>query len=96
MAVILEIIDLLVCRKIHGCGCFADDPAPRESNHWATNGAGRTAWLRGRVRIHNLSTISSSSTWLKGAFSSTGLSYIMVAPRRTRYHKYARVGVKLA
>ena len=31
MAVVLEIIDLLVCRKIHGCGCFADDPAPRES-----------------------------------------------------------------
>ena len=20
-----------MCRKIHGCGCFADDPAPRES-----------------------------------------------------------------
>jgi len=31
IAVVLEIIDLLVCRKIHGCGCFADDPAPRES-----------------------------------------------------------------
>jgi len=31
MAVVLEIIDLLVCWKIHGCGCFADDPAPRES-----------------------------------------------------------------
>jgi len=31
MAVVLEIIDLLVCRKIHGCGCFADNPAPRES-----------------------------------------------------------------
>jgi hypothetical protein len=27
MAVVREIIDLLVCRKIHGCGCFADDPA---------------------------------------------------------------------
>jgi hypothetical protein len=26
MAVVLEISDLLVCRKIHGCGCFADDP----------------------------------------------------------------------
>jgi hypothetical protein len=33
MAVVLEIIDLAVCRKIHGCGCFADDPAPRESIH---------------------------------------------------------------
>ena len=27
MAVAREIIDLLVCRKIHGCGCVADDPA---------------------------------------------------------------------
>jgi hypothetical protein len=35
MAVVLEIIDLLVCRKIHGCGCFADDPAPRKSNNIA-------------------------------------------------------------
>jgi len=31
MAVVLEIIDLVVCRKIHGCGCVADDPAPLES-----------------------------------------------------------------
>ena len=31
MAVVLEIIDLLVCQKIHGCGCVADDPAPRKS-----------------------------------------------------------------
>jgi hypothetical protein len=31
MAVVLEIIDLVVCRKIHGCGCVADDPAPRKS-----------------------------------------------------------------
>jgi len=31
MAVVLEIIDLLVCRKIHGCGCVADDPVPRKS-----------------------------------------------------------------
>jgi hypothetical protein len=28
MAVVLEIIDLVVCRKIHGCGCVADDPPP--------------------------------------------------------------------
>jgi len=31
MAVVNEIIDLLVCRKIHGCGCVADDPVPRKS-----------------------------------------------------------------
>jgi len=31
MAVVLAIIDLLVCRRIHGCGCFAVDPAPRKS-----------------------------------------------------------------
>ncbi len=29
MAVVLEIIDLVVCRKIHGCGCVADDPASK-------------------------------------------------------------------
>ena len=28
MAVVLEIIDLLVCWKIHGCGCFAEDLNP--------------------------------------------------------------------
>ncbi len=31
MAVVLEIIDLVVCWKIHGCGCVADDPTPRKS-----------------------------------------------------------------
>jgi hypothetical protein len=31
MAVVLEIIDLLVCRKIHGCGCVADDPLASKS-----------------------------------------------------------------
>ena len=31
MAVVLEIIDLVVRRKIHGCGCVADDPVPRKS-----------------------------------------------------------------
>jgi hypothetical protein len=31
MAVVLEIIDLVVCRKIHACGCVADNPAPRKS-----------------------------------------------------------------
>ena len=31
MAVVLEIIDLVVCRKIHGCGCVADNPAPQKS-----------------------------------------------------------------
>ncbi len=40
MAVVLEIIDLLVCRKIHGCGCFADDPAPRESKQEARKKSG--------------------------------------------------------
>jgi hypothetical protein len=30
MAVILQIIDLVVCQKIHGCGCVADDPAPQK------------------------------------------------------------------
>jgi hypothetical protein len=31
MAVVLEIFELVMCRKIHGCGCVADDPAPRKS-----------------------------------------------------------------
>jgi hypothetical protein len=31
MAVVLETIDLLVCQKIHGCGCVADDTTPRKS-----------------------------------------------------------------
>ena len=31
MAVILEIIDVVVCRKIHGCGCVADNPSPQKS-----------------------------------------------------------------
>ncbi len=26
MAIVHEIIDLVVCRKIHGCGCVADNP----------------------------------------------------------------------
>ena len=30
MAVILKKNDLVVCRKIHGCGCV-DDPVPRKS-----------------------------------------------------------------
>jgi hypothetical protein len=33
MAVVHEIIDLLVCQKIHGCGCVADDPAPGKVTH---------------------------------------------------------------
>jgi hypothetical protein len=37
MAVVLEIIDLVVCRKIHGCGCVADDPAPRKSREDLAN-----------------------------------------------------------
>ncbi len=32
MAVVLEIIDLVVCQKIHGCGCVADDPLASESS----------------------------------------------------------------
>ena len=32
MAVVREIIDFLVCRKIHGCGYVAYHPAPRKSN----------------------------------------------------------------
>ena len=35
MAVVLEIIDLVVCRKIHGCGCVADDPASK--GKWSRN-----------------------------------------------------------
>ena len=31
MAIVLEIIDLLVCWKIHGWGCVADDLTPRKS-----------------------------------------------------------------
>jgi hypothetical protein len=31
MAVVLEIIDLVVCWKIHGCGCVADDPLALKS-----------------------------------------------------------------
>jgi hypothetical protein len=31
MAVVLEIIDLVVCWKIHGCGCVADDPLASKS-----------------------------------------------------------------
>ena len=45
MAVVLEIIDLLVCRKIHGCGCFADDPAPRESAALSKSILGLLSWL---------------------------------------------------
>jgi hypothetical protein len=32
MDVILEVIDLLVCWKIHGCGCVADDPEPPKTS----------------------------------------------------------------
>ncbi len=31
MAVVCEIINLVVCWKIHGCGCVADD-SPREKS----------------------------------------------------------------
>ena len=31
MADVLEIIDLVVCQKIHGCGCVADNPLASES-----------------------------------------------------------------
>ena len=31
MAVVLEIIDSVVCQKIHGCGCVADDPLALEN-----------------------------------------------------------------
>ena len=32
MADVLEIRDLVVCQKIHGCGFVADNPAPLKSN----------------------------------------------------------------
>jgi len=38
MAVVLEIIDLVVCQKIHGCGCVADNPAPQKRDR-------HTIWL---------------------------------------------------
>ncbi len=37
MAVVCEIIDLLVCRKNHGCGCVADDPVPRKRHTLEVN-----------------------------------------------------------
>jgi hypothetical protein len=50
MAVVLEIIDLLECRKIHGCGCVADNPAPRKSTtapfHCAWDGHGALLALK--------------------------------------------------
>ena len=49
MAVVLEIIDLLVCPKIHGCGCVADDTAPQKSNN-----AVKTAAIGGRVAVCHL------------------------------------------
>ena len=30
MAVIFEIIDLVVCREIHGCGCYIRSRAPEK------------------------------------------------------------------
>jgi hypothetical protein len=33
MAVVHEIINLVVCQKIHGCGCVADNPPHGESGH---------------------------------------------------------------
>ena len=35
MAFVREIIDLVVCWKIHGCGCVADNPAPQRSERLA-------------------------------------------------------------
>ena len=52
MAVVLEIIDLVACWKIHGCGCVADDPEPRKSKkiiylaliYFVSLGVGGVSW----------------------------------------------------
>ncbi len=53
MAVVLEIIDLLVCQKIHGCGCVADDPAPRKSIDVVVLGGGPIRTGEGATALFN-------------------------------------------